>query len=139
MTMRRENEAMRVFAALVRAVHAISQDGARELRTHGFTPAQYQLLVLVGADPGCRQHQLGEALGVTKSNVSMLITKLEAAGLLARVPEGAAYALHLTPEGAATVARLRPEHSRFIARRFADLDDDELACLKRLVDKLSDD
>lgn len=139
MATRREEDALRVFAALVRAVHAVSQEGARELRGHGLTPAQYQLLVAVGDAPGCRQQDLGESLGVTKGNVSMLVTRLEDAGLVARVPDGAAYALHLTTAGSRTVARLRPEHGRFLARRFAALDDGELAQLGRLAAKLIGD
>lgn len=127
---------MRVFGALTRAVHVIAQDGARELRGHGLTPAQYQVLVMVDAMPGRRQHELGAALDVTKGNISMLVTRLEDAGLLTRVPEGAAFALHVTAAGAETVARLRPEHSRFMAERFAVLGDDELATLEHLVTRL---
>ncbi len=126
-----------MFGDLLRVVHGISQDGARELRRHGLTPAQYRLLLAVGATPGCRQHELGDLLGVTKGNVSMLVSRLEQDGLVVRVPEGAAHALQLTAEGTRTLARLRPEHSRFMAERFAALDDAELAALGALVARLA--
>ncbi len=71
-----------MFGDLLRVVHGISQDGARELRRHGLTPAQYRLLLAVGATPGCRQHELGDLLGVTKGNVSMLVSRLERDGLV---------------------------------------------------------
>ncbi len=126
-----------MFGDLLRVVHDISQEGARELRGHGLTPAQYRLLLVVGATPGCRQQELGELLGVTKGNVSMLVSRVEDAGLVSRVPDGAAYTLQLTAEGTRTLARLRPAHSRFLAGRFATLDDAELATLGALVARLA--
>lgn len=125
--------AVRLFGELVRVVHAISADGARELREHGLTPAQYQVLVAISADPDRTQQQLAEQLGVTKGNVSMLVSRLEQEGLLDRLPAGAAHSLRLTEAGKRRVAELRPRHARFLAERFARLDDGELATLGRLL------
>ena len=109
---------------------------ARELREEGLTPAQYQLLVALAGRPDVQQQELGAMLAVTKGNVSMLVARLESAGLVARTPSGAANLLRLTPEGEATVARLRPRHAAFLAERFADLSDADLAELGRLLDVL---
>lgn len=125
-----------MFGHLVRVVHAVSQDGARALRTHGLTPAQYQVLRHVSAHADVQQRELGELLGVTKGNVSMLVSRLEADGLLTRIPAGAAYCLRLTGPGAALLARIRPEHAAFLVERFAGLADDQLAALDRLLDTL---
>lgn len=124
---------MEVFGRLVRVVHGVSQDGARALREHGLTPAQYQLLLQVDAHVDVQQRELGELLGVTKGNISMLVSRLEDDGLLSRTPAGAAYCIRLTAQGADLLTRIRPEHSSFMADRFADLTDAELAELDRLL------
>jgi DNA-binding MarR family transcriptional regulator len=125
-----------VFAGLVRVVHAISTAGAQELRSHGLTPAQYQILVLLHRQPQATQRELTEALGVTKGNVSQLLTRLQEAGLLDRRPEGAANRVVLTDAGTALVRELMPAHRRFLARSFAALDADGLATLAALVARL---
>lgn len=132
----REQRCGTVFGHLVRVVHGISQDGARALRVHGLTPAQYQVLRHVDARADVQQRELGELLGVTKGNVSMLVSRLEDDGLLTRTPDGAAYCLRLTEAGGALLARIRPEHAAFLVDRFADLDDDRLDQLDRLLDAL---
>lgn len=122
-----------VFGRLVRVVHEVSQDGARALRAHGLTPAQYQVLRQVAARADLQQSELGELLGVTKGNVSMLVSRLEGDGLLSRVPSGAAYCLRLTDAGRALLDRIGPEHAAFLVDVFARLDDAELDELERLL------
>jgi MarR family transcriptional regulator for hemolysin len=129
----REQRCGQVFGHLVRVVHAVSQDGARALRVHGLTPAQYQVLRHVSARADVQQRELGDLLGVTKGNVSMLVSRLEDDGLLTRTPAGAAYCLRLTEAGSALLARIRPEHAAFLVEQFAGLDDGELAALDRLL------
>lgn len=129
--------ATELYGDLVRVVHAISQLGARALQQHGLTPAQYLVLVRVAQQPNCLQQQLSDHLGVTKGNVSMLVTRLQDAGLLDRVPSGAAYQLRLTPAGRDLVARLRPAHAQFLAAQFDALDKDELAALARALRTLA--
>ncbi|MER6039050.1 MarR family transcriptional regulator [Streptomyces sp. NPDC001835] len=128
-----------LFGQLVRAVHAISQSGARELRAEGLTPAQYQTLAMIAARPDMQQRDLSDALGVTKGNISMLVARLEADGLLSRTPAGAAYLLRLTPDGRDLVNRLRPQHARFMAGCFARLSDHDLETLGGLLSRLEAD
>lgn len=130
----REHLSRAAFSELVKVVHLVSQAGAQELRGHGLTPAQYQLLVAVGRSPGIVQRGLTERLGVTKGNVSQLVTRLEEAGLLDRSRDGAANQLVLTSAGKALVSELVPAHDSFLARQFAALDDDDL---RRLGDILA--
>ncbi|MFC7839934.1 MarR family winged helix-turn-helix transcriptional regulator [Streptomyces sp. NPDC057382] len=135
----REHVSVELFGQLVRAVHAISQAGARELRSEGLTPAQYKTLAMVAARPDMQQRDLSDALGVTKGNISMLVARLESDGLLSRTPAGAAYLLRLTPDGRDLVNRLRPQHARFMAACFAPLSDDELDTLGGLLSRLEAD
>ena len=119
-----------MFADMVRIVHGISQGGARELlREHDLTPAQYQVLRFVHGRPGCQQQEVSNALGTTRGNVSMLVTRMEGAGYLDRVPDGASSRLRLTPAGEKMLRILRPAHSAYLADQFAVLDDEQLRAL----------
>lgn len=129
----REHLSRAAFADLVRVVHRVSQAGAQELRGHGLTPAQYQLLAAVGRKPGIVQRELTERLGVTKGNVSQLVTRLEDAGLLDRSRDGAANQLSLTVDGKALVRKLIPAHDSFLAGQFASLADDDLRRLSGIL------
>ncbi len=122
-----------VFGTMAQVVHRAAQDATAILRAEGLNPAQYQLLLTVDEQPGCVQRDLGERRGVTAANVSMLVSKLESAGLLRREAVGASNRLWLTPVGKALVRRLRPDQDAFMAGRFTRLDDKELARLATLL------
>ncbi len=122
-----------VFGLLAQVVHRTGQEASAALRAHGLTPAQFQLLRAVRDRPGTTQREIGERFSVTGANVSMLIAKLELAGLLLRRPEGAANRVLLTADGAALVDRLLPEQDAFMVGRFAALSEDELDRLAELV------
>ncbi len=122
-----------VFGSMAQVVHRTAQEAAAILGSAGLNPAQYQLLLTVDERPGSVQRDLGERRGVTAANVSMLVSKLESAGLLRREAVGASNRLWLTPAGEALVRRLRPDQDAFMAGRFTRLDDQELARLAALL------
>lgn len=122
-----------VFGDLAWVVHRTSQDAAAVLRREDLNPAQFQLLLAVGREPGLGQHALGQRLGVTASNVSMLVSKLVDADRLRREAVGAANRIWLTRAGQELVDRLAPDQDLFMLARFAGLDDDELAQLLQLA------
>ncbi len=116
-------------------MHRTANEADELLRQQGLNPAQFQLLLAAHRQPGSTQRALGEHLAVTVSNVSMLVTKLERAGLLRREAQGASNRVWLTRRGQDLVARLSPEHDTFMAQRFIGLDDAELATLHTLMEK----
>lgn len=126
-----------VFGHMAQVVHRTAQDATAILRSEGLNPAQYQLLLTVDERPGCLQRDLVESRGVTAANVSMLVSKLESAGLLRREAVGASNRLWLTPTGEALVQRLRPDQDAFMAGRFMRLDDHELVQLAALLARVA--
>jgi len=67
----------------------------------GITPAQYSVLMIIELNPGLRQNQVSDALGIKRANFVGLIDKLEERGLVERTPaaDRRSYALHLTALG----------------------------------------
>lgn len=132
-TAAREVRSAEVFEVLARLVHRTSQDAATLLGREDLNPAQFQLLRAVRDRPGEVQREVGRRFGVTAGNVSMLVTKLVAAGLLRREAVGASNRLWLTEAGLQLVERLEPAQNAFLVERFQALSDAELDDLHRLA------
>ena len=92
-----------------------------ELKPFGLTHAQFQVLLHVLSEPDLSQRELSERLNVTTGNVSMLVSKLQAAGLVDRVPDGAAVRLRATAAGRQAFDALGPTRARFMRDLFAHL------------------
>lgn len=132
------DRSVQLFGALARIVHRTSQDAAAILRLEGLNPAQFQLLLAIGQRPGANQRELGDRFGVTGGNVSMLVSKLVAAGLVRREPHGAAFRIWLTDAGEVVVRRLEPRQREFMTGRFRGLDDAEMDTMLQLARKTLD-
>ena len=82
---------------------------------------------------------LSERLMVTNGNVTALVERLAADGLVARTPsptDGRAPLVRLTARGSRARAAMAPEHHRWIGELFAPLTADERAQLHLLLGKL---
>lgn len=77
------------------------------LRPFGLSAGEASLLILVGANPGCRQSDVGPALAIKRANLTPLIGRLKARGLVIDTPiDGRSLSLSLTPEGEALQAEV---------------------------------
>jgi DNA-binding MarR family transcriptional regulator len=76
-------------------------------------PAEYSVLVLIADNPGRKQTEIAEVLGIKRANFVTLVHGLEGRGLVERAPstgDRRANALHLTEEGRAFLANARAVH-----------------------------
>jgi len=127
---------------LRRAQVAAFQNFAEVVGPSELTPGQFGVLVVIDANPGLSQTQLGNALGIDRSTVVAVIDRLESRGLVTREPspnDRRSHALHLSGAGAEALARLTERvraHERTIAR---DLTAEEQAALIALLGKLARD
>ncbi len=104
-------------------------------------PAEYSVLVMIGDNPGRKQTEIAEVLGIKRANFVTLVHGLEERGLVERVPSLAdkrANALHLTADGVAFLAHARSMHDALEAELVARLGgaearDQLLALLSRLT------
>jgi DNA-binding MarR family transcriptional regulator len=76
-------------------------------------PVEYSVLVLIAGNPGRKQTEIAEVLGIKRANFVTLVHSLEERGLVERMASAAdkrANALHLTCEGEAFLAQARAVH-----------------------------
>ncbi|MBV8803437.1 MAG: MarR family transcriptional regulator [Sinobacteraceae bacterium] len=104
-------------------------------------PTQLAVLIIINENPGVRQTEVCEALGIQKANFVPLLNELERRGLALRksvAGDRRSSALHLTPVGDATLQRALLIHeayeSRFIARLGRRGHDQLLALLNKVMD-----
>ena len=74
----------------------------------GLRPVEYTVLTLIAENPGGSLAQLARALAVTAPNITTMVDRLEARGLIARSQsdrDRRAQVLHTTAKGAALVRK----------------------------------
>lgn len=76
-------------------------------------PAEYSVLVLIADNPGRKQTEIAQVLGIKRANFVTLAHGLEERGLIERRPaagDGRANALHLTSAGTVFLSKARRLH-----------------------------
>jgi MarR family 2-MHQ and catechol resistance regulon transcriptional repressor len=127
---------VRAKAAIRRAVH-------RDLREHGLTGSQLDILRVLaesGTD-GTQLNDISQRLYVTSGNVTGLIDRLEEAGYLARVPHPQDRRITravLTPAGRELFERLHPPYLDRIKSLMSSLTAKEQAVLADLLGRVAD-
>ena len=87
----------------------IFQDFIRTLKGVQVRPAQYSVLVLIGANPALSQSDLADALGIERARLVRLLDGLDRRGWTIRLPstvDRRSHALFLTPEGRKMLQRV---------------------------------
>ncbi len=107
---------------LRRAQIAVFQHFVETMGASDITPGQFGVLTVIDGNPGLSQTQLGNALGIDRSTVVVVIDRLEARGLVARAPQPndrRSHALRLSQTGARLLRTLETKvrgHERHIGR-----------------------
>lgn len=109
---------------LRRAQIAVFQDFTRVMRKLNLRPAQYAVLAIIAANPGLKQTQVSEALGINRANFVPLLDELERRRLAKReraVADRRSHALYLTPKGQAVFEQayreIQANHERRLTER----------------------
>ena len=128
---------------LRRAQVAVFQQFMSRFAEFGLTPAEYSVLALIGANPGSKQTEIGDALGIKRANFVALINGLDQRGLTERLEAAGdrrSNALHLTAEGEALIARANKVQSDFEAEMVERLGGTKARNqLLQMLDKLAHD
>lgn len=129
-----------VFVRLLRTSAALQEGVDRVLGAHGLSLTQYNVLRILrgaGGDGLCR-NEIGQRLITRMPDVTRLLDRMEAAGLVRRVRSTADRRLvntTLTKEGRALVDALDPAVDAVHQGQLAHLADRELRTLVRLLDR----
>lgn len=113
----------------------------RALKASGFPPLEWYdvLLELERAGPS-RPRALEQRLLLAQYNLSRLLDRMEAAGVIARTPcttDGRGRVVEVTGEGRDLRARMWPPYAAAIRAAIAGLSDEEAATLADLLERLS--
>lgn len=109
---------------------------AATLKEHNINPAQLNLLMSIGAREGSTQQEIAGTIGLSRANISQLLDRLQAAGLIERVPSGRAYSLYLTEESRALLHTVLPEMEAVILKEFSALSAEDQARLDSVLTQL---
>jgi DNA-binding MarR family transcriptional regulator len=128
---------------LRRASAELMAELARDLGALGLRPAEASVLLLVAANPGATQSDVGRLLDIQRANMSPLVGALEKRGLIRRERvNGRSHGLAVTEEGAALCRDARRSMDEHDARLLAYLPQAEragfeaaLATLRRALPK----
>ena len=107
---------------------------------HALRPVEFTILMLVKENPGSSPARLSKALAVTRPNISVLIDKLQARGLVARersASDGRALHLRVTAKGAALLAKAMRKVVENERLAFTTLSAVEQMMLTELLHKLA--
>ena len=107
----------------------------------GITPPQFQTLTVINRlrDEQVTQRRLAKELYVSFPNITVMLSRLEEAGLIQRVVSEAdrrAKFVSITRRGRALLKRIWKEQPAQLERVTAGLDDDERLELARLLNKM---
>lgn len=104
-------------------------------------PADYTMLLLIADNPGRKQTEIADVLGIKRANFVTLVHALQARGLLERRAASGdrrANALHLTPQGVKFLAAARARHEDMEQQLLDQLGGEaNRAQLLALLDRLS--
>ena len=110
------------------------------LSTQDLSLAQHEILMTIGQQPGLTQRQLAERLLVVKSNISALLKKLEARGLVSREldsNDSRNKHLSLTRAGQRLVTKSFELQNQVVQAMASTLSDDDLRQLDDIMGRVS--
>jgi DNA-binding MarR family transcriptional regulator len=136
-----ENDALRVWFRLIRLHTRGRMAVAGRLRAFDLSVPQCDVLTTLTEQEGVSQQELASRLYVTKGNISGLVDRLVASGLVERRSlqgDRRSHAIFLTPEGRDMARRGVAAQRAFVAETFGRITPERLAQFDDLLIELRD-
>jgi len=130
----------RLGYVLRRAQIGVFRDFFAAFAPFDIKPGQYSILTIIERNPGLKQTQVCDALGIKRTNFVAMIDELEARGLVKRdeVPtDRRSHALVLTPAGEALMPKLHETSAAHEQRLIAALGQSRHAEMRAALSKLA--
>jgi DNA-binding MarR family transcriptional regulator len=125
-----------IWFRLARVYNHQLRKSADHLKKWHLSVSQFDVLAQIGSKEGLTQKQLADRLLVTQGNITQLLDKMAAQGLIAKTKEGRCNYLFLTPKGRELYLEVVPKQEQFQSEQFDALTDDEKHQLLKLLRKL---
>jgi DNA-binding MarR family transcriptional regulator len=128
-----------VMVSVARTSAVLSHSFEQALKAHGITPTQYNVLrILRGAGPeGLCRYEIGDRLITPVPDVSRLLDRMAAAGLILReraLSDRRLVVACITPKGLATLEALDVPSREIIDAQMKHMSDEQLLTLRDLLD-----
>lgn len=133
---RLDADAARVWFRLLRLESRINTALASRLRALGLTAPQCDVLTTLTELEGVSQQELAERLYVTKGNISGLIDRLVASGLVERrtlAEDRRSHAIYLSSAGRRRAQEAIAMQREFVAQTFGQLPPEKLIAFEQLL------
>jgi DNA-binding MarR family transcriptional regulator len=133
---RLDADAARVWFRLLRLESRINTALASRLRALGLTAPQCDVLTTLTEREGVSQQELAERLYVTKGNISGLIDRLVASGLVERhtiAEDRRSHAIYLSSAGRRRAQEAIAMQREFVAQTFGQLPQEKLIAFEELL------
>jgi DNA-binding MarR family transcriptional regulator len=109
----------------------------RDLETCGLKPVEASVLLLIDANPGVTQSDIGRILGIQRANMAPMVASFDGRGLLRRKRlDGRSHGLEITSEGRVIAARARAAMHAHDAMLLAAIPGEALESIIRGLDAL---
>jgi DNA-binding MarR family transcriptional regulator len=135
------DEAIEIQRLVFRAFGMLKKGADARFRAHGLTGAQVGVLTRIRSPDGKPMGAISEELWCDVSNVTGLVARLEAQGLVWREPDPSDQRVKrvgLTSRGRAALGRVLPDHEAALIRHAEALSREErrtlIALLTRLIE-----
>lgn len=129
------------FFTLVEATANVVAVSEKYWQSHGLNGARIRILVEIAKHGGSILPSiLAEKIGVSKANISLLLSPLEKEGYIARAghaEDGRKTVISITVEGQSLLLEHLPHNRQAVAERMNRLDEQELVQLMALLHKLN--
>jgi DNA-binding MarR family transcriptional regulator len=116
----------------------LNRELRREIHSLGVTGGQVSLLAVIRREPGIGVRELAARERMSAPGMSKYVTRLEAAGLVARteLPDRRRVGLALTPDGEGVLRSVRSRRTAWLAERLRGLSEEELLAVDAAVEPL---
>jgi DNA-binding MarR family transcriptional regulator len=131
-----EIDAMRVWFRLIRLYTRSRVAIANRLRIYDLSVPQCDVLTTLTEKEGLSQQELASRLYVTKGNISGLVDRLVASGLVERrsfAGDRRSHAIHLTPAGRDLAVLAIEAQKNFVNETFGQMPPKRLAELEQML------
>ncbi len=103
-------------------------------------PTEASVLLVIEANPGIRQSEVGRMLGVRSANMAPLIGRMDDRGLIEREPvDGRSHGLSLNESGQEMVTAIRDEidtHEALVRKALGDVPEEVFMTVMKRIWKL---